>query len=153
MQCPHCQSTHTSPRPERTEVGYQRFRCKGCHQEFNERTGTPFNRLQYPSDVVCLVVLWRLRYKLSFRDLAELQRLKVELQGEAGINVVCVFRGDAERVDRHSAYRSTPVRDRPLIATAIATTTSSFLPSDSIQQPSIVGSSKYKMVFFLREVY
>jgi transposase-like protein len=53
-------------------LGYQRFRCKGCHREFNERTGTPFNRLQYPSDVVCLVVLWRLRYKLSLRDLAEM---------------------------------------------------------------------------------
>ena len=36
------------------------------------RTGTPFNRLQYPSDVGCLVVLWRLRYKLSLRDLAEM---------------------------------------------------------------------------------
>jgi transposase-like protein len=39
---------------------------------FNERTGTPFNRLQYPTDVVCLVVFWRWRYKLSLRDLAEM---------------------------------------------------------------------------------
>ena len=39
---------------------------------FNERTGTPFNDLQYPTDVVLLAVLWRLRYKLSFRDVAEL---------------------------------------------------------------------------------
>jgi putative transposase len=30
------------------------------------------NRLQYPTDVVCLVVLWRFRYKLSLRDLAEM---------------------------------------------------------------------------------
>jgi len=28
--------------------------------------------LQYPTDLVLLVVLWRLRYKLSLRDLAEL---------------------------------------------------------------------------------
>jgi transposase-like protein len=28
--------------------------------------------LQYPTDVVLLAVLWRLRYKLSFRDVAEL---------------------------------------------------------------------------------
>jgi putative transposase len=28
--------------------------------------------LQYPTDVVCLVVLWRVRYKLSLRDLAEM---------------------------------------------------------------------------------
>ena len=39
---------------------------------FNERTGTPFNERQYPTDVVLLAVLWRLRYKLSFRDVAEI---------------------------------------------------------------------------------
>jgi hypothetical protein len=72
MECPHCQSVHTNDRPERTELGYRRFRCRRCHREFNERTDTPFNRLQYPSDVVCLVVVWRLRYKLSLRDLAEM---------------------------------------------------------------------------------
>jgi transposase-like protein len=43
-----------------------------CHREFNERTGTRFNHLQYPPDVVCLVVLWRVRYKLSLRDLPEM---------------------------------------------------------------------------------
>ena len=37
-----------------------------------KRTGSLFNRVQYPPDVVCLVVLWRIRYKLSFRDLAEM---------------------------------------------------------------------------------
>jgi putative transposase len=30
------------------------------------------NRVQYPSDVIARVVLWRLRYKLSLRDLAEM---------------------------------------------------------------------------------
>lgn len=39
---------------------------------FNERTGTAYNRLQFPTDIVLLVVLWRLRYKLSLRDLAEM---------------------------------------------------------------------------------
>ena len=39
--------------------GYRRFRCRACKREFNERTGTPFNRLQYPTDVIWLVVLWR----------------------------------------------------------------------------------------------
>jgi len=28
--------------------------------------------LQYPTDLVLLVVLWRLRYKLSLRDLAKM---------------------------------------------------------------------------------
>ena len=43
-----------------------------CKRRFNERTGTPFNNLQFPTDIVLLVVLWRLRYKLSLRDLAEM---------------------------------------------------------------------------------
>jgi transposase-like protein len=43
-----------------------------CRRVFNERTSTPFNHLQYPTDLVLLVVLWRLRYKLSLRDLAEM---------------------------------------------------------------------------------
>ena len=70
MTCPHCESTATTERSDRTELGYHRFRCRDCGRVFNERTGTPFNRLQYPTDVVCLVVLWRFRYKLSLRDQA-----------------------------------------------------------------------------------
>jgi transposase-like protein len=76
MTCPHCESTAVTERPDRTELGYRRFRCRACKREFNERTGTPFNRLQYPTDVVCLVVLWRFRYKLSLRDLAEMFLLR-----------------------------------------------------------------------------
>jgi len=34
--------------------------------------GTPFNRLPYPTEVICLVVLWRLRYKLRLRDLPDM---------------------------------------------------------------------------------
>jgi hypothetical protein len=59
-------------RLERTAQGYRRFRCRACGKEFNERTGTLLNRAQFPSDVIALVVLWRLRYKLSLRDLPEM---------------------------------------------------------------------------------
>ena len=72
MECPHCQSSAITERPERTELGYQRFRCRTCEWGFNERTGTLFTRLQYPTDVVCLVVLWRFRYKWSLRDRAKM---------------------------------------------------------------------------------
>jgi transposase-like protein len=72
MKCPHCQSKNTVERPDRTELGYRRYRCNDCRRTFNERTGTPFNRLQLPTDVVFLIVFWRLRYKLSLRDLAEM---------------------------------------------------------------------------------
>jgi transposase-like protein len=56
----------------RTALGYRRFRCRACGRQFNERTGTPFNHLEHATDVVLLVVRWRLRYKLSLRDLAEM---------------------------------------------------------------------------------
>jgi putative transposase len=72
MTCPHYESTATTECPGRTELGYRRLRCLDCQRGFNERPGTPYNRLQYPTDVVCLVVLWRFHYKLSLRDLAEM---------------------------------------------------------------------------------
>ena len=34
------------------------------------------NRLQLPTDIVFLIVLWRLRMKLSLRDLAEILLLR-----------------------------------------------------------------------------
>jgi hypothetical protein len=72
MRCPHCKSTTTSEQRERTELGSRHFRCHTCKQEFNERTGTCFNYLQYPTDVVCLLVSGQVLYKLSLRDLPEL---------------------------------------------------------------------------------
>ncbi|MFH5927578.1 IS6 family transposase, partial [Roseomonas sp. SXEYE001] len=38
----------------------------------NERSGGVLNRTQYPSDVIALVVLWRLRYRLTAQDLSEM---------------------------------------------------------------------------------
>jgi putative transposase len=72
MHCPHCASAITKEQTKKTSLGYRTFRCSGCKQTFNERTGTPFNFLEYPTDIVLLVVLWRLRYKLSLRDLSEM---------------------------------------------------------------------------------
>lgn len=48
------------------------FFCPHCRPIFNERTGTPFHSLEFPTDIVLLAVLWRLRYKLSLRDVAEM---------------------------------------------------------------------------------
>jgi transposase-like protein len=69
MRCIACGSSAVSERTERTAQGYRRFRCRDCGKQFNERTESLLNRAQYPSDVIALVVLWRLRYKLSLRDL------------------------------------------------------------------------------------
>src|SRR5512142_3056596 len=72
MNCRHCASTATKEQTKKTSLGYRTFCCSACKRTFNERTGTPFNALQYPTDIVLLVVLWRLRYKLSLRDLVEM---------------------------------------------------------------------------------
>jgi transposase-like protein len=65
-------TTTTTELPKRTTLGYRTFRCSTCRRRFNERTGTPYNYLGFPTDIVLLVVLWRVRYKLSLRDLAEM---------------------------------------------------------------------------------
>jgi putative transposase len=72
MRCMECSSSAVSERSERTVQGYRRFRCRTCGKQFNERSTGLLNRTQYPSDVIAFVVLWRLRYKLSLRDLAEM---------------------------------------------------------------------------------
>jgi len=72
MNCPSCLSATTKEQSKKTSLGYRTFRCSACHRTFNERTDTPFNFLQYPTDIVLLVVFYRLRYKLSLRDLAEM---------------------------------------------------------------------------------
>ena len=60
MRCLECGSEAVSERPERTAQGYRRFRCRVCGKQFNECSGTLLNRTHYPSDVIALVVLWRL---------------------------------------------------------------------------------------------
>ena len=72
MPCPHCQAPRIQEQIKKTSLGYRTFRCTACTRRFNERSGTPFNDLSVPTDVVFLVVLWRLRYPLSLRHLAEM---------------------------------------------------------------------------------
>jgi putative transposase len=72
MNCVHCSSSCTTRLSRKTSLGYKVFSCRHCNRIFNERTRTQFNHLQFPTDIVLLVVLWRLRYKLSLRDLAEM---------------------------------------------------------------------------------
>ena len=84
MRCMECDAGDVSERPERTAQGYRRFRCRACGKQCNERSGGILNRAQYPSDVIALVVLWRLRYKLSLRDLPEMFLIRgIEFSCEA----------------------------------------------------------------------
>ncbi len=79
--CPTCSSCSTSELSQRTVLGYRRFRCRDCGRRFNERSGTPFNFLEVPTDIMLLVVRWRLRYTLSLRDLAEMFLDVIGFQG------------------------------------------------------------------------
>ena len=72
MNCPHCAEAMTQKRAKQTKLGYMTCFCPHCRRTFNERTGTPFNHLEFPTDIVLLAVVWRLRYKLSLRDVAEM---------------------------------------------------------------------------------
>jgi putative transposase len=72
MECICCGSAAVTERPDCTARGYRRFRCGDCGKQFNERSAGLLNRAQYPSDVIALVVLWRLRYRLTLRDLSEM---------------------------------------------------------------------------------
>jgi transposase-like protein len=71
MNCPHCSSTQITHLQRTTDFGYAMYRCKACDRTCNERTGTPFNFIEVPTDIVFQVLLCRFRYKLSFRDIAE----------------------------------------------------------------------------------
>jgi len=70
-RCIICDSIRLSESGQ-TSLGYDKYRCHDCGKKFNERTGTSFNRLEYPTDVALLVVRWYHSYKLSLRDLSEM---------------------------------------------------------------------------------
>jgi len=76
MRCPHCQSPRIRNLNRTTDLGYAVFRCGDCGRKSNERTGTPFNFLEFPTDIVFEIVLCRLLYKLSLRNLAQMFLLR-----------------------------------------------------------------------------
>jgi len=61
MSCPHCAAPTTTELRRRTTLGYRMFRYRTCRRTCNERTGTPFNHLQVPTDIAVLVVAGRLQ--------------------------------------------------------------------------------------------
>ena len=72
MDCPYCSSAKTYERAATTKRGYKCYHCKNCGKFYNERSLSPFNRLCYKTELIFKVVLFRLRYKLSLRDLSEM---------------------------------------------------------------------------------
>lgn len=72
MACPYCSSSNTFERATTTKRGYKCYKCRNCGKFYNERSLSPFNRLCHKTELIFKVVLWRLRYKLSLRDLSEM---------------------------------------------------------------------------------
>ncbi len=76
MDCPHCPSNNTRLCKQKTALGYHQFRCRDCGQQFNERTATTFNFIQYPTEVVMLTIHYYFRFRNSLDDVVELMALR-----------------------------------------------------------------------------
>jgi Transposase DDE domain len=109
MNCVGCGWAAMTERPDLIAQGYRRFGCRTCGTQFNERSDDVLNRASLPSDIIAFVVLCRLRYRLTLRDLSEIMLLR-------GFTVSheCIRRweakllpvmGDALRKRRHGSGR------------------------------------------------
>lgn len=76
MKCKHCSSTAIRQLKQKTNLGYHQYYCNICGKQFNERTGTPLNFVEYPTEVVMMVVFHYVRYKLSLNDVVEMMSLR-----------------------------------------------------------------------------
>jgi putative transposase len=76
MDCLYCQSNNSRLCKQKTALGYHQFRCRHCHKQFNERTGTAFNFIQYPTEVVMMAVHYCYRFRNSLDDVVELMRMR-----------------------------------------------------------------------------
>ena len=76
MNCPHCQSSKTHACRTKTNLGYPQYRCYSCGKQYNERTGTPFNFIEYPTEVVMITVFTYYRFKVSLDDVVELMAMR-----------------------------------------------------------------------------
>lgn len=76
MNCPNCQDDNYLIFKTPTTLGYKQFRCRDCRTQYNERTGTPFNFIEFPTEVVMLAVHYYYRFKVSLDDVVELMAIR-----------------------------------------------------------------------------
>jgi transposase-like protein len=76
MNCPHCLSAKTSEMNGATNLGYKQYRCQSCAKQYNERTGTKLNNIEYPTEVVIMAVHYYYRFKVSLDDVVELMAMR-----------------------------------------------------------------------------
>jgi len=76
MSCPHCQSKKICELKRMTQLGYACYRCLSCCKQYNERTGTLLNFIEYPTEVVMIAVHYYYRFKVSLDDVVELMLMR-----------------------------------------------------------------------------
>ena len=76
MNCPECSSKNTTRLKKPTSLGYKQFRCTGCRKQFNERTGSVYNFLEFPTDVVMLTLFYYYHFKSSLVDVTKHMALR-----------------------------------------------------------------------------
>ena len=76
MKCTSCNSSNLLKRKAQTRQGMNQYQCRCCGQYFNERSSTPYNHTQYPTDIITMVVFFYYRYKLSLVDITEIMALR-----------------------------------------------------------------------------
>jgi len=76
MKCVYCESKNTYELKKQTKLGYLQYHCRDCVSQYNERSGTAYNFLHYPTDVVLLVVFYYYRFKNSLVDVTEHMALR-----------------------------------------------------------------------------
>ncbi len=76
MDCPHCHSTNVTQMKATTVLGYTQYRCRACAKQYNERSGSVFNFIEYPTEVVMITVHYYYRFKVSLDDVVELMAMR-----------------------------------------------------------------------------
>lgn len=55
-----------------TKLGYEQRKCKDCLRKFNERTGTPFNRIQCRTEIIFLAIYYYTHQGNSLRVVSQI---------------------------------------------------------------------------------
>jgi len=76
MDCPHSQSKKTREMSQKTQLGYKQYYCRTCSKQYNERSGTTLNFIEYPTEVVMMAVHYYYRFKVSLDDVVELMLMR-----------------------------------------------------------------------------
>ncbi len=92
MNCSHCSSSNTARMKATTKLGYNQYRYQICKRQFNERTGTQLNHIEYPTEIVMLVIHYYYRFKVSLDDVVELMAMRhISLSHQSVHNWVQTF--------------------------------------------------------------